>query len=143
MASLKPETGLVVRYRYLWRRQADAGEETGRKARPACVVIPVGSGEEVVLLPLTTQPPGEDRAALQVPETERRRLKLKGDSPTWIIVDEANVDRLPQSFHLEPLSYAPPVFAYGTLSPAFMKVVLSALASIVRERRLKTVQRAR
>lgn len=64
MATLEPETGLVIRYRYLWQRQARAGEETGRKARPACVVIPIGAkGADVVLFPLTTQPPGPDRVA--------------------------------------------------------------------------------
>jgi hypothetical protein len=30
MATLEPETGLVIRYRYLWQRQALAGEGTGR-----------------------------------------------------------------------------------------------------------------
>ena len=36
-----PETGLVVSYRFLWAREHDRGAEHGRKARPACVVVPL------------------------------------------------------------------------------------------------------
>jgi hypothetical protein len=36
------ERGQIVRFFYLCKRQADAGEETGRKARPACTQ-PIGS----------------------------------------------------------------------------------------------------
>jgi hypothetical protein len=34
-----PEPGQVVRFVYLWKRQATVGEESGRKARPVCVVV--------------------------------------------------------------------------------------------------------
>jgi hypothetical protein len=33
------ERGQIVRFFYLWKRQADAGEESGRKARPVCIVV--------------------------------------------------------------------------------------------------------
>lgn len=33
------ERGQVVRFHYLWARQANAGEESGRKARPVCFVV--------------------------------------------------------------------------------------------------------
>jgi len=33
------EAGDVVRFHYLWTRQAAKGEESGRKARPVCVVV--------------------------------------------------------------------------------------------------------
>lgn len=143
MATFEPETGLVIRYRYLWQRQALAGEETGRKARPVCVVIPVGAtGTDVVLFPLTTQPPGPDRLAVQVPETERRRLRLNGDRPAWIILDEGNRDELPNSYHLEPVALNPIRFHYGVFSPAFMRVVLTTLAQAIRAQRLKVVSRS-
>jgi hypothetical protein len=142
MATLKPETGLVIRYRYLWQRQALAGEETGRKARPVCVVIPIGAkGADVVLFPLTTQPPCSDRLAVQVPETERRRLQLKGNGPAWIILDEGNRDELPNSYHLEPVTVDPVRFHYGVFSPAFMRVVLTTLAQAIRAQQLKVVSR--
>lgn len=143
MTTFEPETGLVIRYHYLWQRQALAGEETGRKVRPVCVVIPVGAtGTDVVLFPLTTQPPGSDRLAVQVPETERRRLRLKGDGPAWIILDEGNRDELPGSYHLEPVALNPVRFHYGVFSPAFMRVVLTTLAQAIRAQRLKVVSRS-
>jgi len=33
----KLANGLVISYNYLWAREHDRHEETGRKARPACV----------------------------------------------------------------------------------------------------------
>ena len=37
MSSAK--TGDVVLYSYLWAREHERGEEGGRKARPACVMV--------------------------------------------------------------------------------------------------------
>ena len=45
---------------------------------------------------------------------------------TWVILDEGNRDVLTGSHHVEPISYDPPVFAYGTFSPAFMRVMARA-----------------
>ena len=38
-----PKTGDVARYSFLWSDQYERGEETGRKARPLCLVIPLRS----------------------------------------------------------------------------------------------------
>jgi hypothetical protein len=35
----RPETGLVIRYNFLWPREHDQGAEHRRKARPACVAV--------------------------------------------------------------------------------------------------------
>lgn len=72
----RPETGLVILYNFLWAHEHDRGAEHGRKARPACVVVPLtGQSGNVVLFPLTTREPGADRLAVKVPETERRTLQ--------------------------------------------------------------------
>ena len=34
---MEPSNGLVISYNYLWAREYDRREESGRKARPACV----------------------------------------------------------------------------------------------------------
>ncbi|MFA1677222.1 hypothetical protein ACDY97_32100 [Rhizobium mongolense] len=141
---IEPETGLVISYNFLWEREHAKGEAEGRKARPACIVVPLTSKHgDVVLFPLTTQEPGPDRIAIKVPETERRRLKLKGRGPSWIILDEGNTDRLAESFHVEPISYDPPTFSYGKLSRAFMGQVLQTLAKAIRERNTRLVKRDR
>lgn len=138
----RPETGLVIQYRFLWAREHDRGEEHGRKARPACVVVPLtGLGGDVVLFPLTTQPPAPGRLALSVPETERRRLGLTGAAPSWILLDEGNRDILPGSFYVEPIGHDPMVYVYGTFSRAFMAAVLRTLAEAIRMRRARIVKR--
>ena len=135
-------TGLVISYRFLWSRERAAGAEHGRKARPACVVVPVTiKGDRVALFPLTTQEPGPDRLTVRVPETERRRLKLRGTTPSWILLDEGNTDVLPGSYHVEPITYDPPVHAYGYFSEAFMRQILQVLAQAIKARRLRLVGR--
>lgn len=87
MTSEAPETGLVVRYNFLWPREHDRGETEGRKARPACLVVPLNvAANTVVVFPITTQPPGADRIAIEVPDTERRRLRLSATHCCWIVL---------------------------------------------------------
>ncbi len=135
-------TGLVISYRFLWDRERAAGAEHGRKARPACVVVPVtAKGDLVALFPLTTQVPGPDRLSVRVPETERRRLRLRGTAQSWVLLDEGNTDVLPGSYHVEPITYDPPVHAYGYFSEAFMRQVLQVLAAAIRTKQLTLVKR--
>jgi hypothetical protein len=140
----RPETGRVILYNFLWAREHDRGVEHGRKARPACVVVPLtGLTNDVVLFPLTTRAPEPGRLAVQVPETERRRLRLRGSGPSWIVLDEGNRDVLPGSFHVEPISHDPAVYDYGAFSQAFMRVVLRTLAEPLRARSVRVVTRER
>ena len=142
MTADKIRTGLVISYRFLWSHEQAAGAEHGRKARPTCVVVPItAKGDLVALFPLTTQEPGPDRLSIRVPETERRRLKLRGAVPSWILLDEGNSDVLPGSYHVEPITYDPPVDAYGHFSEAFMRQVLQVLTAAIRAKRLKLVGR--
>lgn len=139
-----PETGLVVRYSFLWSREHDRGEREGRKDRPVCLVIPLAVTQgTVVVFPITTQEPLPDRHAVPIPDTERRRLKLPGDRPCWLILDEANSDIMPGSYHLAPIDIRPPRFAYGRFSPAFMRLVLRMLAELIRSRQVRIVERER
>lgn len=138
----RPETGLVILYNFLWAHEHDTGAEHGRKARPACVVVPVTrQGDDVVLFPLTTREPEPGRLAVRVPEIERRRLRLRGIGPSWLLLDEGNRDVLPGSYHVEPIAHDPPLYAYGTFSQAFMRVVLKTLAAALRARRIRLVRR--
>jgi hypothetical protein len=140
----EPETGLVINYHFLWARQHEQGEESGRKARPVCVVVPLRmQAGTVVLFPLTTQRPGPDRVAIEVPETERRRLKLRGHGSSWIILDEANSDRMPGTYHLEPISYDPLVVSYGRFSEAFIQLIVRTVATALRAGKVTLVPRKR
>ena len=109
-------TGSVIRFPFLWVREAERGETEGRKPRPVAVGVRLArrKGEDVlVLFPITSQPPSPDRFAAEIPEMEKRRAGLDATLRLWIILDEYNQDTIGQSFYLEP---EPPL---GRFSKAF------------------------
>jgi hypothetical protein len=128
------EPGDIVRYFYLWARQADAGEESGRKARPACVIVktPATAGA-LFLIPITSQPPEPARAWIAIPEIECRRGGLA--SPSRVIVDEYNRVELGQDYDFE--SQAP----IGRFGSAFMRRIAEEIKATAAERRLRGVIR--
>src|SRR2546423_9946285 len=131
---VEPSNGLVISYNYLWAREHARHEESGRKARPACVQIIVASGESgtiVALFPITSQPPQAGQTALEIPEMEAHRIGLT--IPSWIIVDEWNLDDLAKSPHIADFR---PI---GALSPAFMKRVRGEAAARIRARRYRSI----
>jgi hypothetical protein len=68
------QTGTVIRYSYLWRREAERGETEGRKRRPIAVGIrfPKNNGNDLLILfPITTQPPDPERFAVEIPVIEK------------------------------------------------------------------------
>ncbi|WP_338695371.1 hypothetical protein V5279_04355 [Bradyrhizobium sp. 26S5] len=124
-------TGSVIRFPYLWVREAERGETEGRKPRPVAVGVRIArpkGGDVLVLFPITSQPPAPDRFAAEIPEMEKRRAGLDATLRLWIILDEYNQDIVDQSFYLEP---APPL---GRFSKAFflplMKQFIARRASI-------------
>jgi hypothetical protein len=136
LSALEPSNGLVISYNYLWAREHDRDEESGRKARPTCVQVIIArreTGTVVALFPITSQPPRTGRTALEIPQIEARRIGLT--IPSWIIVDEWNLDDLAKSPHIAD------VRPLGALSPAFMKRVRSEAAARIRARRYRSVPR--
>ena len=131
-------TGAVIRFPYLWAREAARGETEGRKTRPAAVGvrIPKPNGEDMlVLFPITSQEPERGRFAAEIPDTEKRRAGLDGAIRLWIVLDEYNQDAIGRSFYLEP---EPPL---GYFSKAFF---LPLLQEFIRRRsQTKAVNRNR
>lgn len=77
-------TGAVIRFPYLWAREAADGETEGRKFRPVTVGvrIPKPKGEDVlVLFPITSQQPASGRFAAEIPDLEKRRAGLRRQHP--------------------------------------------------------------
>ena len=138
-----PEVGDVWSYPYLWARQHADGETEGRKARPCALILLLRQEDEmggkaatlVVLLAITTQPPRDGVAAVEVPLIERRRAGLDADRPLWVIVDEHNEDILPGSYDFEPGG------RIGSFSPAFTGQVRRAKMEAIRTRRSRRVPR--
>lgn len=96
--------GVVLRYPYLWGRQAQSGETEGRKSRPTAVGFRLvrPGGDLLLLFPITTSQPSSDRRSVEVPETEKHRAGLEADRRQWIVLDETNVDGINNSFYVEP-----------------------------------------
>lgn len=133
-----PHAGAVLRYPYLWARQAGRGETEGRKTRPCAVILALKSGNgqtELRLCAVTTQPPRTGTHAVEVPEIERRRAGLDSSLRLWVIVDEHNVDVFEQSFYIEPQSQI------GAFSSAFTKDLQAEMIVVLRQRNSKAVRR--
>lgn len=87
MALPEPQPGLVIRYAYLWRREAEQGREHGVKDRPCVVVLAVkrdAGKTRVVVAPITHAPPVNIETTLQLPAQTKERLGLD-EQPSWIV----------------------------------------------------------
>jgi hypothetical protein len=87
-----PIPGLVIRYSYLWKREADTGQIEGQKHRPCAIVVCVerAEGELVVTVaPITRQRPKNPDWAIALTAATRQRLGL-GTQPNWIMATEVN-----------------------------------------------------
>ena len=134
----QPQKGDVWDYEYLWRREHESGAEHGRKLRPtALVTTAIGKDgrTNLFILPITSKEPPKDRAALEVPQMERRRAHLTSDIPLWVILDEYNHDYLETSFYLDPNGKK------GAFSPVFIQKVHRTFVEVARKGRVKKVPR--
>ena len=131
------QTATVIRYPYLWSREARKGEIEGRKYRPVAVGvrIPRAGGDLVLFFPITTKQPERSRFAAEIPAIEKRRAGLDVDLRLWIILDEFNSDIVGRSFYLEP---EPPI---GRFSKAFFLPLLKEF--IARRKSFAEVSRSR
>jgi hypothetical protein len=141
LAGLTPEPGLVIPFHYLWRREHEAGEESGRKARPCVVVVAVvrGPGDRlrVAVSPVTSRDPGETRAAVEIPPRVKRHLGLDAVR-SWVICDEHNEFDWPGlDGAVTPSGKA----AYGYIPDALVDRVRAEVRAALRRGGLKGVPR--
>ncbi len=88
-----PERGSVIRYEYLWADENAAGQEEGRKDRPA-LVLALSVNEQhgtnrVLIVAITHSPRTDPHDAVLIPREVKLRLGLD-DAPAWIVTTEAN-----------------------------------------------------
>lgn len=141
MALPEPRPGLVIRYDYLWSREAAAGRDQG-KERPACLVAatdPTASPRFVVILPITHARPDKDTVGVEIPAKVREALGLD-DAPSWVIVSEHNVDEWPNG-GLAPLPGRPSVFSYGFIPPGLFARVKARFLDLYEKGRMGGVRR--
>ena len=125
-----PETGLVIRYAYLWRAEVERGLEEGQKDRPCAVVLAHHqhtSGETlVVVAPITHSKPTGDLNALEIPPAVKRRLGLD-DERSWIVTNDLNsfIWPGPDLRSIDPRN-PKAGFAYGFLPDALTQTMLNS-----------------
>ena len=141
MALPDPRPGLVVRYDYLWSREAAAGRDQG-KDRPTCLVAASDSLTKpryVVLLPITHSPPDSVTVGIEIPPKVRQAIGLD-DAPSWVIVSEYNVDEWPNA-GLTPIPGKPGVFAYGFIPPGLFAQIKARFLELARQNKSDAVRR--
>lgn len=114
-------SGVVIRFQFLWAREAERGETEGRKPRPTVVGFRLRN-ERLLLFPITTKAPKPGQFAREIPETEKRRAGLDPQLRSWVLLDEVNIDHVGSSRYLEPDC------ELGRLSRAFALQVFRAWA---------------
>ena len=120
-----PRPGLVIRYSYLWDREARQGREEGVKDRPCAIILVLlreGEHPIVRVLPVTHTSPADPADALEIPQPTKQRLGLDSER-SWVILAEAN-DFIWPGPDLRPAAGGgPDTVAYGMLPPGFMRVL--------------------
>lgn len=122
----QPYAGLVIRYAYLWDREAAAGREEGSKDRPCAIIMAVVDAEgddEVWVLPITHSPPANADDAIEIPPLTKTRLGLDSDR-SWIVLTESNEFVWPGPDLRAVPGQDPSSIVYGTLPPRFFALVL-------------------
>ncbi len=111
------EHGAVYSYSYLQAREADSGEESGRKNRPACFLVrPSRRPDLMYLFAITSQEPTKHRVAEKLPSAECRRCGLRESA--WLVLDEYNI-AIDSELH-DFMSLAP----LGNFSQNYLKHIL-------------------
>ena len=140
MGDEPPVAGTVLRYRYLWHREAEDGDRLGRKSRPAAIVLSRATTGETIVVPITHSEPHDPVTAIEVPEDERRRIGLD-DERSWVILTEFNAFIWPGPDLSTVPEREPETFIYGRLSRAFFTRVLFQVQTLIRARRVERVGR--
>lgn len=140
----KPAPAQVIRYSYLWHKDAVLGAEEGVKDRPCAVIMMVQdeNGEDIVtVLPITHTPPQNPVDALEIPYLTKQRLGLD-DARSWVVLTEANRFYWPgPDLRMTRPRDATSVL-YGSLPSSFFeKIRLAFLAQIKTSRSSLIVKR--
>jgi hypothetical protein len=136
-----PKPGLIVRYDYLWSRQAATGRGHGED-RPTCLVAASDSRAKpryVVLLPITHSPPDAGVVGIEIPTNVKQAIGLD-DAASWVIVSEHNIDEWPNG-GLSRVPGRPGAFSYGFIPPGLFAQIKVRFLELARRNRSAAVRR--
>lgn len=144
MAIPPPQTGAVIRYNYLWAKDAEKGK-VNAKARPACIVAAIvrdDGQDRIVIIPITHSGPRDAQQAaamIEIPDAVRKHLGLD-EEQCWIVANECNVDVWP-SPDLTPVPGSNRDFLYGFLPPKLFEQIKKAFVKAVKTKQLRKTGR--
>ncbi len=133
----------MIRYSYLWEREAREGREEGVKDRPCAIVLVLlrdGDAPIVRVLPVTHSAPADPADALEIPLPTKQRLGLDS-SRSWVVLTEANDFVWPGPDLRPAVSGDLSSVAYGILPPVFIKALRERLTDRWRKAGAKAVSR--
>lgn len=138
-----PQSGLVIRYSYLWADEQDDGREEGVKDRPRAILLATTTDEgdlRVIVLPITHAPPRSLEDAIEIPVQTKRRLGLD-DERSWIVLAEGNVFIWPGP-HLRPVpGRGPESIALGYLPAKLFDTVRRRFLELHQRRKARLMRR--
>lgn len=143
--SFEPEPGLVIRYDFLWKDDADKGAMQGRKDRPCAIILATapkpGADREVLLCPITHSAPKAGETAVEIPVKMARHLNLD-DERSWLKTNQLNTIVWPENqlpFGVVPAHKNRWVF--GHLHKSLAETAFEQVRENSRAHRLKNVRR--
>ena len=135
-----PVPGLVIRYSFLWSREARTGATEG--ARPCAIVVAIPKDEHgdtrVVVVPVTRSAPLDPTTSLQLPSAVKTALGLDPDS-SWVCLDELNVFSWP-GYDLRAILGTDRI-DYGHLPKPLFEAIRRGVLDLNRARRTKQIVR--
>ena len=136
-----PVPGLVVRYSFLWSREAAAGAVEGSKDRPCAIIVAVRKDDDTVravVAPITHTPPQNPDDAMEIPPDVSQNLGLDR-AMKWIVYDELNSFGWP-GFDLR-LVARKGRFDYGMLPRDLFEAVRQNIVERNAAKKVKTTRR--
>ena len=88
----EPKPALVIRYAYLWHKEAQDGQVEGLKDRPCAIILSSkekNGSELVTVLPVTHTAPDNRGDAIAIPADTASRLGLDHEQ-SWVVISEYN-----------------------------------------------------
>jgi len=117
----KPESGLVIRYSYLWLSEHQEGREEGIKNRPCAIILATRDQDgttKTLVLPVTHSSPQRSADALELPAVLKRQLGLDAER-SWVVVSESNFFTWPGPDLRRVGDRDDSSIVYGSLPPKF------------------------
>jgi hypothetical protein len=137
-----PLPGMVIRYSFLWSREATQGATEGRKDRPCAIVVAVPrdalGDTRVAVVPITHAAPLEQDASIPLPAAVSTALGLDADA-AWVRLDELNVFSWP-GYDLRPIPGTNRI-DYGALPKPLFEQIRRGVIALNSARRSKQVER--